>query len=225
MKSFILILTGALVFQFLNAQMKTVEGRITTYNEIPVLNAQILVKSSKQKFTSDSLGLFSVQCSLKDKLSVSAEGFVTTRVKIGEQTKFALVNLNLKSAPGAKEVAVGYGHVKDRDKLYAMSGRDSDEFNYSSYRNIYEALVGLFPGVQIINGEVIIRGSVSFETSASALIIVDGREVSGDSFGNILPSDIARITILKDASTAVYGVKGGNGVVIVETKRGEEPGK
>ncbi|MBE0679777.1 MAG: TonB-dependent receptor plug domain-containing protein, partial [Bacteroidales bacterium] len=86
----------------------------------------------------------------------------------------------------------------------------------------YQILTDNFTGVQIINGEVIIRNSNSFASGNAALLIVDGREVDNYSFGSILPNDIARINVLKDASAAVYGVRGGNGVVIVETKRGDK---
>lgn len=197
-------------------------GKITTFNEIPVVKAQIQVKSSNRNFYSDSLGLFSIQCADKDKLTVSAEGFMKTRFRIKKITKFALVNLTMKPGEEAKEVAIGYGHVKDKDKLYAMSTQESRERNYAAYRDIWEAITGSFPGVQVINNEIIIRGSSSMESSTPALLIVDGREASFDTFDNIVPSDIARISILKDASAAIYGVQGGNGVVIVETKRGKK---
>jgi TonB-dependent SusC/RagA subfamily outer membrane receptor len=70
------------------------------------------------------------------------------------------------------------------------------------------------------DGEIIIRGAPSINGSNAALLIVDGREVDAFDFGNINPADIAAINVLKDASASVYGSRGGNGVVIVETKRG-----
>ena len=75
--------------------------------------------------------------------------------------------------------------------------------------------------MQVINREVVIRGSGTFGGNNTALLIVDGREVTNDTFTAIMPSDIASINILKDGGSSVYGVKGGNGVVIVETKRGK----
>jgi TonB-dependent SusC/RagA subfamily outer membrane receptor len=71
------------------------------------------------------------------------------------------------------------------------------------------------------SGEIIIRGSISFGGSNAALLIVDGREVDELTFGSINTIDIASISVLKDASAAVYGSRGSNGVVIVETKTGE----
>jgi TonB-dependent SusC/RagA subfamily outer membrane receptor len=220
MKKVIMIWFGVFLFTWLHAQEKTVKGIITTFNEIPVMNVLILVKSSSQKFYSDSLGLFSIQCSATDKLTISAEGFIKHKIRIKKKTTFALINMRLKPVEEAKDLAIGYGHVKDKDKLYAMSSQDESEMNFSHYRNIYDVLTGNFTGVQIINGEVLIRNSASFKGSTSALLIVDGRELNSDQFANIETSDIAQINILKDASASVYGVKGANGVVIVVTKRG-----
>jgi TonB-dependent SusC/RagA subfamily outer membrane receptor len=220
MKKLLMIWVGVFLVTCLHAQEKTVKGIITTFNKLPVQNVLILVKSSNQKFYSDSLGFFSIQCSTADKLTISAEGFFKHKVRIKKEAIYALINIKLKPTEAAKELAIGYGHVKDKDKLYAMSSQDVSEMNFSHYRNIYDVLTGNFAGVQIINGDVIIRNSGSFTGSTSALLIIDGREVNKDQFANIETSDIAQINILKDASAAIYGVLGANGVVIVETKRG-----
>ena len=216
----IFILLGMILIQMdLYPQFKIINGAITTFEEIPVQDALIVVKSSGQKETSDSLGNFSVQCKYNDQIQVSAAGFVKRNIKIKEETKLVLVNLTLLPKESAKELAVGYGHVKDKNKLYAMA-EERNGINYSQYNNIYEILTGNFTGVQIINGEVIVRSSASFTSSSSALLIVDGREVNNAFFSALHPADIAQINVLKDASASVYGSQGANGVVIVTTKRG-----
>jgi TonB-dependent SusC/RagA subfamily outer membrane receptor len=218
-----IIYIGIFLSVFLVAQEKTVKGKITAFNEIPVANVLILVKSSNQKFYSDSIGTFTVQCAGTDRITLSAEGFITRKIRINEKTKYVFANMNLKPGEAAKELAVGYGHIKDKNILYAMSNWRADDVNFSHFRNIYEILEGNFPGLQIINGEVIIRSTSTFSNSnSSALLIVDGRETNRDDFGNISTSDIAQINVLKDASAAIYGSRGANGVVIVETKRGRK---
>ena len=218
-----IIYIGIFLTVFLVAQEKTVKGKITAFNEIPVANVLILVKSSNQKFYSDSIGTFTVQCAGTDRITLSAEGFITRKIRINEKTKYVFANMNLKPGEAAKELAVGYGHIKDKNILYAMSNWQADDVNFSHFRNIYEILEGNFPGLQIINGEVIIRSTSTFSNSnSSALLIVDGRETNRDDFGNISTSDIAQINVLKDASAAIYGSRGANGVVIVETKRGRK---
>jgi TonB-dependent SusC/RagA subfamily outer membrane receptor len=221
MKKALIILACIAVTVGLNGQKKTITGKITTFKTIAVGKALVQVKSSNEKFYSDSLGLFSVTCDPEDILFISAEGFVKAKVRIKEKTNYALVNLRLESGEEAIEYAVGYGHVKDKEKLYAVANQNKG-MDLSHYRNIYEAISGNFTGVQVINGDILIRSSANFGGGATALLIVDGRQVSKDSFANIETTEIENITILKDASAAIYGVQGGNGVVIVETKRGSK---
>jgi TonB-dependent SusC/RagA subfamily outer membrane receptor len=203
----------------LSGQKKTITGKVTTFKTIPVEKALIQVKSSNEKFYSDSLGMFSATCDPEDVLTVSANGFVKNKVKIKQKTNYALINLKLEPGDESKQFAIGNGHVRDKEKLYAMASQSDGSFNYSRYRSIYEALVGNFNGLQIVNGDILVRNSSSFGGGAPALLIVDGREVSKDYFANIATNEIENITVLKDASASAYGVRGGNGVVIVETKR------
>jgi TonB-dependent SusC/RagA subfamily outer membrane receptor len=220
-KKLLMVFIGILLCGCFYAQEKTVKGMIRTFDEIPVENVLILVKSSDQKFYSDSLGAFTVQCSQTDLLTFLAEGFIKEKIRIKKETKYAVINLKLKPGEEARELAIGYGHVKDKNNLYAISARNDGEMDFSRYRNIYEILETNFPGLQILNGDVIIRNTSTFnDTNPAALLIIDGRETNKDVFGNLSTSDIARINVMKDASTAVYGSRGGNGAVIVETKRG-----
>lgn len=207
------------------AQDRIIQGRVTTFDSISVSNASVWIKSSESEVKSDSLGNFSIKVDKTDLLRVSAGGFFTQRVKIDEKARLVLVNLKLKPGDENKEIAVGYGYVKDKDKLYAISSLDSDDLNATQYSNVYEMIQGRFPGVQIINGEFIIRGNSSINSSSAALLVVDGNVVSSSVFASLVPTDIASINVLKDASAAIYGSRGGNGVVIIETKRGKTPEK
>lgn len=220
MKAFYLLSVLVLISPAVHAQEKVLTGKIFTFEEIPVQNASIVVKSTGVKYLSDTLGAFSVKCGVTDNLVISAEGFSTRRVKVKKETLMVLVNIDLLPKQDAKEIAVGYGHVSDKDKLYALAAMNESGSNFSRYKSIYEILETSFAGVQVINGEVIIRNANSFEGTKPALLIVDGREVSAASLAAINTADIAQINILKDASASVYGVQGANGVVVIETKRG-----
>ena len=90
-----IIYIGIFLSVFLVAQEKTVKGKITAFNEIPVANVLILVKSSNQIFYSDSIGTFTVQCAGTDRITLSAEGFITRKIRINEKTKYVLANMNL----------------------------------------------------------------------------------------------------------------------------------
>jgi TonB-dependent SusC/RagA subfamily outer membrane receptor len=222
MKRLQLILFCFAVALTTSAQQKIIRGQVTTLEEIPLIGAEIFVKSSNKTYKTDSLGNFRIECADKDKISFSAQGFGNEEIKTKKKTKYVLVNLKLKSGEKNKELAMGYVNMADKDKLYAIKAIDDEEMDYSSYRNIHEILTGNFPGLQIQNGEIVIRNTASFTGDNAALIIIDGREATMSSLENIATSDIKNISVMKDASTSMYGSRGANGVVIVNTKRGEK---
>ena len=206
----------------LSGQDKIIHGEVTTFDSIPLIGVSIRVKSSKKVVHSDTLGHFTVTCLPQDKLKITANGFIKRNIKIKEKVKYVFVNLTLKPSPGSADIAIGYGFVKDKEKLYAASRLSGNELDMSHYNNIYDVIKSRFPGVHIENGDIIIRGSQSIMSSNAALLVVDGAIVDQGSFASLEPSDIASINILKDGAAAIYGVRGSNGVVIVKTKNGSK---
>jgi len=85
---------------------------------------------------------------------------------------------------------------------------------------MYDLLISQFAGVQITNGEIIIRGNRSFQGSSAALIVVDGVISDTDILRTISPIDVKSISVIKDGSSAIYGSRGANGVLIIETRKG-----
>ncbi|MFA5588446.1 MAG: TonB-dependent receptor plug domain-containing protein, partial [Mariniphaga sp.] len=144
------------------------------------------------------------------------------RVKLDEKIKLAAINLKLKPGEKNREYAIGYGHVSDRDKLNALASLTSSDMDFSQYSSIYDLIKGRFAGVQVVNGEVIIRGINSINSSSAALIIVDGVPVDGSALSSIPPIQVKSINVMKDGSSAIYGSRGANGVVLIETKRGND---
>lgn len=217
-----LILAVIVVFTALNiqAQDKIIHGIVTTFDSIPLIGAEVKVKSTKQTVLTDTLGRFSVGVEDEDKLKISAEGFYNQKVKLKDNTKFAAVNIKLKPGEKNREIAIGYGYVSDREKLNAAAMLDNSDVDFSQYSTIYELIRGRFAGVQLQNGEVIIRGQNSINSSSAALIVVDGVPVSGDVLTTIPPVQVKSINVIKDGSSAIYGSRGANGVLIIETKRG-----
>jgi TonB-dependent SusC/RagA subfamily outer membrane receptor len=201
-------------------QERIVEGQVTTFESIALVNASIRIKSTREVVLSDSIGRFTVSCLPKDKLKVTARGFSSQNVKIGENIKFVLVNLKLKPGPENRELAIGYGHVKDKDKLDAVSGLRESDMDFSQYTDIYDLISGRFPGVEVRGNEIIIRGPSTFHGSDAALLIVDDIAVDAVFFGSIPTAQIRSINVIRGASASIYGVRGANGVVIVETKSG-----
>jgi len=202
------------------SQERVIQGRVFTFDSIPLVKANVEVKSTKQVVKTDTLGNFSVSCNLEDVLKVSAKGFNTEKVEIGPKIKLAVINLKLKPGSKNREIAIGYGHVLDSEKLNAVSNLNNDDVDFSQYSNMYELIRGRFAGVQVVNGEIIIRGVNSINSSSAALIVVDGVPMDNSILATLPPIQVKNINVLKDGSAAIYGSRGSNGVVLIETKKG-----
>ena len=114
-------------------------------------------------------------------------------------------------------VDVGYGKTLDRKNAYSVSNVEVNEKDIAGYNNIFEYLTGRVAGVQVIGTKVIIRGVGTINSSTDPLILVDGVETSDISYLN--PNDVKSVSVLKDASASIYGVRGANGVILITTKR------
>lgn len=210
------------------AQDKTLVGKVTTFDSIPLIGVNILVKSTGRNVTTDSLGRFQLFCNPVDKLKIEADGFFPKKVKIKKDTRLILVNLELKKGENNLEQAeryvnVGYGYVSSRDLLFAVSTASLNDIDFSKYDNVLDAIQGQFPGVTVENGQIVIRGVKTFYGSQenAALIVVDGAIMNYGDLINISTHDIQSINVLKDGSSSVYGSRGANGVVMIETKKGK----
>ncbi|NQU52354.1 MAG: TonB-dependent receptor plug domain-containing protein [Bacteroidetes bacterium] len=219
---FKLLLVGfTLFFVFqIRAQERVIHGIITTFDSIPLIGAKVKVLSTDQTVLSDTLGNFSVGCNNKDKLKVSAMGFYDQKVKLISNTKFAAINLRLKPGAKSREYAIGYGHVSDREKLNAVASLNKNDVDFSQYSNMFELIRGRFAGVSVVGSEIIIRGTNSINSSSAALIVVDGVPSDGSILNSLPPIQVKSINVIKDGSAAIYGTRGANGVVLIETKKG-----
>ena len=146
--------------------------------------------------------------------------FRSEKFKLENKVRFAIINLKLKPGEKSREYAIGYGHVKDVDKLNAVSNLSNKDVDFSMYSNIFELIRGRFAGVQVVNGEIIVRGVNSINSSSAALIVVDGVPTSSSVLNSIPPVQVKSINVIKDGSAAIYGSRGANGVVLIETKKG-----
>ncbi|WP_319503001.1 TonB-dependent receptor plug domain-containing protein [uncultured Draconibacterium sp.] len=216
------IIVCLLISCSIQAQDRSIQGKVTTFENIPLSGVEVQVKSTKQVVKTDTLGRFSVACNNKDKLSFFAHGFNKQDVKLKENTKFVAVNLHLKPGEKGKALAIGYGHVTDEDKLSAISSLRDDHDDFSNYADMFELIRGKFSGVQVVGDEIIIRGNNTMGGSNAALIVVDGIEREGSILGMLPPHTVKSIDILKDGGSAIYGSRGANGVVLIETKKGDE---
>lgn len=205
------------------SQERSISGFVVTFKKIPVVNAEVKVLSSKQRVFTDSVGYFKLNSLPEDKIKIKAKGFHSEKIKINKNTNEVLVNLDLRSGVKSLELAVGYGHIKDKDKSYSISQlKLNDPSDPSNYTNILQYIADSSPSIVVQNGNIIIRGSSSLLGSNSALILVDGLEVSSSALSNLPPTDVKNIDILKGSSAAIYGQRGANGVVVITTKSGRD---
>ncbi|MBS0010265.1 MAG: TonB-dependent receptor plug domain-containing protein [Bacteroidales bacterium] len=198
------------------------EGKVTTYDSIPVVNAQVKAKGTKMEVYTDKHGNFEIKCTARDKITVSAKGFRRGTVKLTGMEDFLDVDLELKPGERNLELALGPdGHIRDADKQKISTINDRD-IDFSMYSNIFDALRGRIAGVHVVGDNVYIRGQTNLSGGDSeALFVVDGVIVSKFVFSSTPTSDIQNIRVLKGSAASIYGSRGGNGVVEVDTKRGK----
>jgi TonB-dependent SusC/RagA subfamily outer membrane receptor len=132
--------------------------------------------------------------------------------------------------PKDDEISIGYGTESKEAFTGSASSLSADDMKDRSAKTVAEMLEGRVPGLQVFrrpNGEysLRIRGSRSLQSNDDPLVVIDGTPIQSgglrDAFAGLTPQDIQRIDVLKDAgSTAVYGVRGANGVIVIRTKRG-----
>ncbi|MBD0833935.1 SusC/RagA family TonB-linked outer membrane protein [Aestuariibaculum suncheonense] len=199
-----------------------IKGVVTDQNNQPLPGANVLEKGTSNGVQTDFDGKFSLEVSNKNAvLVVSYIGFKTQEVVVKGQTKFSIA---LEEDAGKLEevVVVGYGVQKKINVTGSVASIKANDVVTTPATNVKGLIIGQVPGV-ITNQNPGLPGEDSVDLSirgfGNPLVIVDGVESSMD---RIDPNDIENISILKDASAAIYGVRGGDGVVLITTKRGKE---
>lgn len=212
------------------AQQRQITGTVRDAFDV-VIGASIVVKGNPSVGTiTDMQGHFhlSVPSSAKE-LVVSYVGYENQVITLGNQTHFD-VTLEESSIVLDEVVAIGYAKVKRRDLTGATSSVSSDELVAVPAMTAAQALQGKAAGVNIVTSSgapgagvnITVRGGTSITQSTKPLYIVDGFEMD-DALTNISANDIESIDILKDASsTAIYGARGSNGIILITTKSGRQ---
>jgi TonB-linked SusC/RagA family outer membrane protein len=224
-----LVLCFLLFFSFSVFAQTNVTGTVSSDEGVPLSGVTVIEKGTKNVVVSSATGLFAIKvASDKSILVFSSSSYLPKEVVIGNKTNFSI---KLSSDPKQLDdvVVVGYGKQKKVTSVGAQSAISTKELVQSPVANISNSLVGRMPGLFATqsSGEpgndasrILIRGIGTFSGNQGPLILVDGIQV--DNYNNIDPNEIDAITILKDASsTAVYGIRGANGVLIITTKRGK----
>jgi TonB-dependent SusC/RagA subfamily outer membrane receptor len=219
MKYVILILAGGFLCAPLFPQTKVVHGILKTFDTYPVQNVEIASKKAKSTTTSDSLGAFSIVCFENDVVKIKPRTFKPVSKRVGPDTDSLIINLIFIDTETNRKRAVGYGYVAEDELTYAVSNLQQKNNEFCDYQHIFDVIKGRFAGVVVSGNAVYIRGLNSVNSSSEALYVVDGAIQS--SIDWITPCDIQSIDVMKDGMAAIYGSRGSNGVVIIETRRGD----
>ena len=209
---------------------KTVTGTVVDATGEPIIGASVIVKGTTNGTVTDFDGNFTVQnVPGKATLEISYIGFKTQSIAVEGKSSFN-VTMQEDAALLDEVVVVGYGVQKKSDVTGALTRVNEEQLNNRPVSNALEALQGKAAGVDITSserpgtmGSITIRGTRSLNASNSPLYVVDGIPMQSGGIDDLNPRDIEAIDILKDASsTAIYGSRGANGVVLITTKRGKE---
>ncbi len=225
----ILTLILALVVQLTFAQQKTITGTVTDDTGLPLPGANVIIKGTSSGTQSDFDGNYTISANVGQTLTFSYVGFETKEVKVAAQNA---INVTLNPGSALEEVVVtGYSTRNQTVQTSAVVSISASEISeMAPTTSVDNLLQGKAAGVQVTaaNGKpgqgafVRIRGTGSLVAGASSpLYIVDGAPLREEELGNLANDDIENITILKDAATtARYGSRGANGVVVITTKSG-----
>lgn len=220
MKFVLTILSVLILSTAVHAQNRVVHGKLTAYNTFPVMNVEITSKKAKATTMSDSLGHFSIVCLEKDVILIKPKGFQPVNEKVNKDLRDSLrINLIFIDTKKNREIAVNSGFMTETNLNYAVTHLEEDNNDYCKYSDIYTLLRAQGSGITISNSGVItIRGgNTSFSGMDQALIVVDGQPTTNIDW--IQPCIVRSVQVLKDSDAGIYGSRGGNGVVVITTRK------
>ncbi len=206
---------------------RVVKGVITDDKDAPLPGVNISIKGNSKATISDEAGRFSIAADNNSTLVFSYVGFGTREIPVKSQTTIT-VKLEAENRALNDVVVVGYGTQKKVNVIGSVVTVGSKEITASPVSNLSNALAGRLPGavIQQSGGEpgnngatILIRGMATLGNN-EPLVVIDG--ILGRDINSINPNDVESISILKDASAAIYGARAANGVILVTTKRGKE---
>ena len=204
-------------------QSKTIKGKVLDSAGQPLPGVTVFFKGTTGGTITNVDGTYSLPVNANAKVLVfSFVGMETKEIAIGTQAE---INVTLiENTIGIDEVvAIGYGVQKKESLTGAISGVNSDDLDRVHATTVSSALAGKLAGVsfRMPDGRPGSSATIQIRNMGNPLYVIDGIQKDAGQFNNISPNDIESLTILKDASAAIYGVRAANGVVVVTTKRGK----
>ncbi|MGX5819624.1 SusC/RagA family TonB-linked outer membrane protein [Chitinophaga lutea] len=210
----------------------TVKGRITDEDGQPLVGVSVQLKGTSQGGATDADGLFSLSVPPDGVLVISYIGYETTELPVSGRAQLPVTTLRASSSGLNEVVVLGYGQKQLKQSVTgAVSSIQTKELKQSPVANLTNALAGRLPGLITVQrsgrpgsdySQLFIRG-INTTGATSPLVVIDGLPRGNADLGQLDPNEIESVSILKDASsTALYGIQGANGIVLVTTRRGQD---
>lgn len=209
-----------------------VVGRVVDSNNVPLIGVNVVVKGTTTGTTTGVDGNYAIKVAENQTLVFSYLGYTTVEEMVGKRTAINVKMTEEATQLGAVEIVnIGYGTTTRRDLTGSVAKADLGTMMKANVTSFDQALGGRIAGVVVTTGDgslgaeanITIRGNNSLTQSNAPLYIIDGFPSEGSFATSINPADIESIDVLKDASaTAIYGARGANGVIVINTKRGKE---
>ncbi|HEX5153029.1 MAG TPA: TonB-dependent receptor [Parafilimonas sp.] len=208
------------------SQTKSITGKVLDEQGNPLAGVSITIKNKTGGTQTDSSGTFSINAANTDVLTATYIGYLPQETVAGNSSNI-IIALKAEAAKLGEVVVVGYGTQSRRNITSSVATLDNKVLASAPRSNVGSALQGTVSGLQVVNTTgspgaaplILLRGGASINNPGSPLVVVDGVIRS---FNDVPSEDIASMDILKDAaSTAIYGARANNGVIIITTKQGK----
>ncbi|WP_300602018.1 TonB-dependent receptor [Niabella sp.] len=210
--------------------VKNVTGTVTDENGTPLPKATVIIQGKSVSGITDAKGNFNLSnIRENDVMVISMVGYTTQTVPVSGENQYK-IRLSQNNQVLDDVVVIGYGEVKRKDLTGSVGSVNMKDMEKAPVVSFEDALAGRIAGMQVSSNDgqpgstsnIVIRGGNSITQSNSPLYVVDGFPLESPDNNTINPDDIESIEVLKDASsTAIYGARGANGVIIIKTKQGK----
>ena len=228
----VLILLLSLLFPFALVAQQTISGKVTDTDLFPLDGVTVNLKTTGHSTKTNKEGIYSFSgvISTVGTLVFSHIGFVKKEVPVNPNTGIYNIQMVKQENELDNVVVVGYGTTRRRDLTGAVGNVKMNDLAKAPVASFEDALAGRVAGVQVTsvdgqpgsNNQIVIRGGNSITQSNTPLYVIDGFPIEIPDNNAINPEEIESIEILKDASsTAIYGARGANGVIMITTKKGK----
>ncbi len=221
-----LLTSGSVTIDMPQTQEKKIKGKVVDNDGLPLPGVTVYFRKANSGTVTNMDGIFEIVVTGNPELEFSFIGFEPLKVQITDKN-WIEVKMVLKTSDLEEVVVVAYGTKKKATITGAITTVETEELIRSPATSVVNSLAGIMPGVTTVQlsgqpgkdaASIYVRGSASLGSDVSPLILVDGVERP---FSDLDPNEIESISVLKDASsTAVFGVRGANGVVLVTTRHG-----